>query len=686
MLKSSHILWFLGLLCLLLFFGRWWISPVIIGGDWPFFFQEAIRDFAFFPPSWSFVHGNGLGGGIFSYSVDTYLYLTGSFSTVFGIPWSIGAKFFWFLPFVAIAFVSSYKLLRSISRDLELEAVIGAFIYSANTYILMVSIGGQLGLALAYALVPAAILFWLRFLTALIAEAKKEQVFFILSFSLFFALIIAFDIRIAYIVSIAIVCSFFIFISIATKKRNDFIRTIVRGVSYGIGSLAVIILLQAFWIVPVLFLPKISHAQLGIGENVVNSLRFFSFANFSDALSLLHPNWPENIFGKTYFLRVEFLLLPILAFSPLLFFSQLVHLKKPIDIKMAATILSFSFIALIGAFLGKGAREPFSDVYIWLFQNIPGFILFRDPTKWYLLIALAYSVLIPLGLVAISRVLKKSKIVKKYKKSISYVIFACFILYGMFLLRPVIVDPPRGTFQQKSVPVEYSRLKNSLLGDEQFYRTLWVPRQHRYALATRTHPSVEAMPLFNAKNNTELLKELKGPKAEVFLKNAGIKYVIVPYDTEGEIFLYDRKYSEKERQRFEKALDNTSWLEKRQDGVLTIYETAAYNDLFTISSGEFSYFPMGGNYKIAFTTQAPATLTFSQNYSPLWQLTLDTGEVITPTKTQDGFMEFVIPKSGMYTAEVSYGGDIYYIYGRVISGITLFVMIGLFGMLQLKKA
>ena len=36
------------------------------------------------------------------------------------------------------------------------------------------------------------------------------------------------------------------------------------------------------------------------------------------ALSLLHPNWPENLFGKVYFLQPEFLILPILAFSAFL--------------------------------------------------------------------------------------------------------------------------------------------------------------------------------------------------------------------------------------------------------------------------------------------------------------------------------------------------------------------------------
>src|SRR5207247_1280407 len=85
----------------------------------------------------------------------------------------------------------------------------------------------------------------------------------------------------------------------------------------------------------------------------------------------------------------EFLVIPIFAYSGLLFLK---NAKKP------RVLLSFAFIGLVGAFLAKGANEPFGILYLWLFDHFPGFIMFRDPSKFYLLVAIAYSILITFSL------------------------------------------------------------------------------------------------------------------------------------------------------------------------------------------------------------------------------------------------------------------------------------------------
>ncbi len=61
--------------------------------------------------------------------------------------------------------------------------------------------------------------------------------------------------------------------------------------------------------------------MVGLDNDLTNPgmLHFLSFADFSHTLAFLHPNWPENLFGKVYFLQPEFLLLPVIAFSALFF-------------------------------------------------------------------------------------------------------------------------------------------------------------------------------------------------------------------------------------------------------------------------------------------------------------------------------------------------------------------------------
>ena len=78
-------------------------------------------------------------------------------------------------------------------------------------------------------------------------------------------------------------------------------------------------LLHAVWILPVLFLQSNPDPQ---GLTSVDGFRFLSFADFSQSISSLHPNWPENIFGKVGFMKPEFLALPILAYTSLLFIKN----------------------------------------------------------------------------------------------------------------------------------------------------------------------------------------------------------------------------------------------------------------------------------------------------------------------------------------------------------------------------
>ena len=157
--------------------------------------------------------------------------------------------------------------------------------------------------------------------------------------------------------------------------------------------------LHAFWLLPTLVTHGSAISEFGAIYTSSNSIAFFSFAKFEDAFGLLHPNWPENIFGLTHFMRPEFLLLPFLAFSSLLFVAK--------ENKKNTYVLFFALLALLGAFLAKGVNDPFGGVYLWFFDHVPGFIMFRDPTKWYLLIVLSYSVLIPYTVGKVYEVLRR---------------------------------------------------------------------------------------------------------------------------------------------------------------------------------------------------------------------------------------------------------------------------------------
>ena len=219
--------------------------------------------------------------------------------------------------------------------------------------------GGQMGLALGYALAPLAI-----------GAALKHP----LGAGVILAFQIMFDPRIALLTLIAMVF-------LAGLKKT-----------FGAGFLG--LLPHLFWLLPTLA-AKRELLPAGLSES--GWLGFLSVAEFSKTLALLHPNWPENIFGKTYLMRPGFLVLPILAYAFLLFNPK------------SKTILLFALLGLIGAFLAKGVNPPAGFIYAWLFENIPGWQMFRDPTKFYFLVVLAYSFLVPYTLEAISLKVRLSK-------------------------------------------------------------------------------------------------------------------------------------------------------------------------------------------------------------------------------------------------------------------------------------
>ncbi len=411
-------------------------------GDLGFIWGEQIAAFSWLPRVF---HGDiGFGfNGLLSLWLDYPFRLFIKLLSGVGISWFISEKLLWLFVF-AIAVYSSYKLVRHWT---------GSVMYSANTYFLLLFTGGQLGVALAYAYAPFV---FYRFMKHQKPNVKEQVIN-----GLCLALLVTFDLRIAFLVVIATVFWW----------SRSMLSLIVAGT------------IHIFWILPTLLA---SHGTAGLGSEFTNPgmLKFLSFTDFSHALALLHPNWPENLFGKVYFLQPEFLVIPIIAFGALLFTKE-------------KTVRFFALLALIGAFFAKGVNDPSGGLFQWMFVHVPGFVMFRDPTKFYLYIAISYAVLTPV-------IIKKNK----YFGII-------FIIFWIFTLRGVIVNPVQ-------TPQEYVVFKNVLISDGVPSRTLWIPAKENFAYYSDTHPILTA--------------------TDSSIIDPSVKYVVVPIDVSKRIFLNDYKY------------------------------------------------------------------------------------------------------------------------------------------------
>lgn len=645
----KHVLMAVGSIIVFLFFvyKNWFIHGDIIGGDWPYYFPEMIKELASLPSSWQSGYGGGLGGLSPSYFLSIYNFVSAWFSAVTGLPWVMVYKLFWFTTPIMLLAVGGYTLLSSIlPASKKWIRIISSIILTTNTYVLMIMGGGQMGVIFAVSLFPWVLIAFFRFLQS---QSLKES----LLFGVALGIQISFDPRFAYLSVLSIAALYWF--------EEHAWQLLCRRVRFGSISAVVSIVLNFYWILPLLLLRENTLDTLGSAYTTVGALRFFSFADFSHALSLLHSNWPENLFGKTYFLQPEFLLLPILAFSSLLFVKKF---------KENTLVVGFAVLGLVGAFLAKGANEPFGFVYVWLFEHIPGFVMFRDPTKFYVLTMTSYAVLIPIALFSLTQVTKKYLI-----KSL-WIVPTLFFCYWVILIRPAVNGSLGGTFAKREVPAQYVSLKESLQKEQGFFRTLWVPRQSRFTFTSSNHISIEAGPLLGATDASSLKEAIETSTVRDQLETLSIRYIIVPFDPYGEIFIDDRKYSQIKRNDIEMILDGVPWLRKIQSSDISVYETPRSKDHFWIENGTIVNWSKIADdyYSVDVIATGSAKLIFSENYHQGWRAHIKNLS-INASKEQFGVMSFAIPEMVEGRVTIEFIPRRYYLWGRWISFGTLLVVL-----------
>lgn len=520
-----NIISFLSLTIILSIYSFWLnVGKNLSSGDWPYLFLQNIQVFKI-PTEPPFLW------------LEPYYQVTAKLGVqFFSLPWEVVEKIFWFIPFLTISLISSYFFLKYLSKQFEIngkESIIfislGCLIFTTNTHILMLVGGGQMGVAIAYSLIPAV----LQRILAIIDNSKFSKKDCILS-SIILAIQLMFDPRI-FLLSMLIVFLYILF------RFKDFNKIILKRIIF---VLALVVFMNLFWILPNFGYFNTEYKSAIDAANA----SYLSFATFSNSISLFHPNWPENIFGKIGFMKSEFIVLPILAFLSLFFVIK------------NKTILFFAFLGLFGAFFAKGTNPPFGDLYVWL-SNFPGFSIFRDPTKFYVLVVVSYMVLIPLS---INYLLGwfKSKLQSKIQNYGTILFSLLFLAYWLFLIRPAVLGQLGGTFKPHDVPSEYINLKNFLNTQPEFVKTLWVPSVERFGFNSRMKPAISAMEIFGVSSISGVLDKFDKLDVKKQLMDEEIKFVIVPYDYLEEIFLTDRKYDINPYIDAISRLRNISWLQE----------------------------------------------------------------------------------------------------------------------------
>lgn len=457
---------------LVIIFLVYWIGliPGIRGAnDFPYVFNEAVKVGFNLPYVWSPRGSEGLGqyvvSTLWAYPMDL-LYGLGS---NLGFDFWLLERVIGILPILLLGFFGMSNLLEYYKITGWAKSI-GVFFFLTNTYILLLIDGGQLSIGLSYTMISICFLLWIRAI-----KGNFRNYFFA---ALSTTLLGFFDIRFVYIFFMLLFFYFLFQLFFEIKSIKEFGNYLKKYLQTFVLFLIFFTGLNLYWILPLLlakasFLPPTYTRE--------SQLSFLNFANIGHGLLLQQPHWYQNIFGQISNLKGEFLLLPMMVF--------LAAFLKRKD----KTIGFWLLVSLLGIFLIKGSNPPFGNVYKWIFNNIPGFSLFRDSTKFFVFVCLGYSVLIATFIQEITKLNFRSLFLNRLIKIVPLLV----LIYLILLANPAYLDKMSGLLSFLNFQNEYLNQAKYLENDKSFSKVLWIPRKAPLGFSSPNHPVLEAFNLLD---------------------------------------------------------------------------------------------------------------------------------------------------------------------------------------------
>lgn len=265
-----------------------------------------------------------------------------------------------------------------------------------------------------------------------------------------------------------------------------------------------------------------------------------------------------------------------------------------------------------------------------------------------------------------------------------------FIVFCLlYLIQPALLGQLTGTFKSKTIPREYISLEKYISQDEFFFRTFWIPKTQRFGFYSSDHPVIPAQDFIKETNYSQILKNLGMKEMERILQESSVKYVIIPYDSEGEIFLKDRKYDNKLYENTVSEVRKIQWLNEIDGfGKIKVFEISNPKDHFWSHDKEIKI-----KYKYINPTKYSLdiqnakkgdVIIFSESYDKNW-IVHNLEFRIHSSEFNNRFNSFILPKNGNYVLEVYYTPQDWVNRGLVVSIASLVGLIAILIGFKLKK-
>jgi hypothetical protein len=599
----SRSYWPIGFLLLLsgVVYHRWLSFGIFTHGDYWFQFSQTLADYLHYS-AWSAQVSLG--------SPNLFLWgwmvsLMPGFFGALGFDSNIADKFFIFWPFAFLTPLFGYLFAKQVLKN-SWGALVAALVFSFNTYYLAINTQGHFGLTLAGTFAPLVMFFFWRYFNT----GRKKN---LIAAALASLIVGGYDFRVFYILFFILLAVPFwlLFTQKGAARKKIFFR---QNFSAMVLFFGLLMLFNLFWVLPTALTGALASNDIVTRPLVDNN---FSL-DLPGTLTLFHPFWNggEPKWFDDQKIPLYFWLIPLMVIWGAYFQRK------------NRQVLFWFFVALLAVFLSKQNALPLKSAYVWLHQNFPGFNAFREASKFYFAIALAYSVLIGAFV---------SHIFERYgqKKFLKYGVFLGASLIFLWNTKPILTGELKSIFTAQQVDADDQKIRAYVLSQTESFRTLWNPTDPLWASYSVYRPKINALETRRSEwKNIQDYTELQGGEpgggeknqlffAESFaprlLSQSAVRYAI---SSPQNLFIIKELLAKSQWKQLDLGLENRLIFEN-QTVRPRIYLTHEMETIHREVAFESVPYALENSARWNFTLdnlESPLWLNFSENYHPDWQV------------------------------------------------------------------